>query len=179
MNQPVPAFMSTFERRAWTAAQLLVFLIGAGIVLALLVRPALGLYLLWDVLIPVAPLLLVMAPGVWRNVCPLGTFSILPARMRLSRRRVVSRRWQSRLFAGAVGLLLLIVPLRHVVLDLYGVATGIVLLAAAALALGLGVVFDWKSAWCSGLCRCLSWGASSPTSSSWSWRTSTIPCCAT
>lgn len=139
-------------RRAWQAVQGVVFLVGVAIVAALLFAPKLGLFLLWDVLIPVAPLLLVVAPGLWRNVCPLGTFSLLPAHARVSKKRPISREWQSRLLAIAVLLLLVIVPLRHPLLDRYGVLTGIVLVAVAALAVALGFVFDLKSAWCSGLC---------------------------
>ena len=144
--------LSNGARRAWQVVQGVVFLVGVVIVAALLFAPATGLFLLWDVLIPVAPLLLVVAPGVWRNVCPLGTFSVLPSQLKLSRRLHVSRAWQSRLLAIAVALLLIIVPLRHPLLDRYGVVTGIVLLVVALAAIGLGSVFDLKSAWCSGLC---------------------------
>lgn len=136
----------------WRGLQLVFFAIGLVIVSMLIFRPPLGLYLLWDVLIPVAPLLLVLAPGLWRNVCPLGSASLLPAHLGLSRRCPVSREWQERLLLGAILLLLIIVPARHVVLDVYGIVTGIVLLTVAAAAVGLGFIFDWKSAWCSGLC---------------------------
>lgn len=144
--------MNSATRIVWRGLQLAVFGVGVLIVAMLLFRPALGLYLLWDVLIPVAPLLLVLAPGVWRNVCPLGSVSLLPAHMGWSRGRPISRAWQERLLLGAIVLLLVIVPLRHVVLDVYGVVTGIVLVTVAAAALALGFLFDWKSAWCSGLC---------------------------
>jgi hypothetical protein len=144
--------LSAVQSTAWRVVQWAVFVVGVVIVGALLFKPKLGLYLLWDVLIPVAPLLLVVAPGIWRNVCPLGTFSMLPHRFGLSKKRILSRRWQGIFFALAVVLLLVIVPLRHVLLDVYGVVTGIVLLVVAAAAFVLGMVFDWKSAWCSGLC---------------------------
>lgn len=134
------------------ALQFAVFWAGVFIVGALLIKPTLGLYLLWDVLIPIAPLLLVVAPGLWRNICPLGTFSVMPHWLRLSKKRSLSQKWQSRFFALAVALLLVIVPARHVILDSNGPVMGIVLVAVALLAFGLGMVFDWKSAWCSGLC---------------------------
>lgn len=144
--------MSDATRVVWRGLQLAVFAVGVVIVAMLLFRPALGLYLLWDVLIPVAPLLLVLAPGVWRNVCPLGTASLLPAHMNWSSKRPISRAWQERLLLGAIALLLVIVPLRHVLLDRYGIVTGVVLVTVAAAAVALGFVYDWKSAWCSGLC---------------------------
>lgn len=139
-------------RVAWQALQAVVLAVGTTIVTLLLLLPKTGLFLLWDVLIPVAPLLLAVAPGVWRNVCPLGTFSLAPRHLGLSRAARLDAAWQGRLLAGAVVLLVLIVPLRHVILDHNGVVTGVVLLGVAALAAGLGMVLDWKSAWCSGLC---------------------------
>jgi hypothetical protein len=134
------------------ALQFAFFWAGVFIVGALLLKPTLGLYLLWDVLIPVAPLLLVVAPGLWRNVCPLGTFSVMPHWLKLSKKKSIGREWQSRLLAVSVLLLLVIVPARHILLDVYGVVTGIVLIAVALVAFVLGLVFDWKSAWCSGAC---------------------------
>ncbi|MBE7492573.1 MAG: hypothetical protein HS108_12560 [Planctomycetes bacterium] len=153
MNTPAPAAVPTRATlTTWHMAQTVLLAVGTALVLLLLLRPTLGLYLLWDVLIPVAPLLLAVAPGIWRNICPLGTFSLLPRRLGLSRRAAPDAVWQGRLLAGAVVLLVLIVPLRHVILDHDGVVTGVVLLAVAALAAGLGAALDWKSAWCSGLC---------------------------
>ncbi len=139
-------------RLIWPVLQAVVLALGTTIVALLLLQPRTGLFLLWDVLIPVAPLLLAVAPGVWRNLCPLATFSLAPRQLGLSRALRPDARWQGRLLAGAVLLLLLIVPLRPVILDHDGVITGVVLLVVAALAAGLGTVLDWKGAWCSGLC---------------------------
>ncbi|MEE9312440.1 MAG: hypothetical protein V3V10_08520 [Planctomycetota bacterium] len=148
--------MTELQSPKWKAQQRIVqfavFWVGVFIVGALLVRPTLGLYLLWDILIPVAPLLLVVAPGIWRNICPLGTFSVMPHWLKLSKKQPLSRKGQSWLFAGAVLLLLIIVPVRHVILDTNGVVIGLTLIAVALLAFTLGMVLDWKSAWCSGLC---------------------------
>jgi hypothetical protein len=136
----------------WRILQAVVLGAGAFITVALFVAPELGLHLLWNVLIPVAPALLVVAPGFWRNVCPMGTVSLLPRHFGLSKRRVLSVAAQGRLVVGALALLLLIVPLRHVILDTNGPAIGAALVLVALLAAVLGAVFEWKSAWCSGLC---------------------------
>jgi hypothetical protein len=45
----------------WRVLQTSFFLVGAVILLALFAWPSLGLHLLWNVLIPVAPALLVIA----------------------------------------------------------------------------------------------------------------------
>ena len=36
-----------------------------------------GLHIMWDVVLPIAPATMAIIPGVWRNVCPLGTTSQL------------------------------------------------------------------------------------------------------
>ena len=40
--------------------------------MALVVSPDDGLFVLWKLIIPVLPLLWLVAPGLWRNVCPLS-----------------------------------------------------------------------------------------------------------
>jgi hypothetical protein len=138
--------------RVWPMVQFSALVAGIGLICALLAVPRTGLHLLWDVAVPLLPLLLLIAPGVWRNACPLATFSLLPARTGLSRRRSLSRKWQSRLLTGGIVLLLLTLPLRHVVLDQSSIATALLLGAFGLAAIALGSVFDLKSAWCSGLC---------------------------
>ena len=152
MKPVLEPFMAPTTRLFWRALQTVFFAVGALILVTLFVAPDLGLHLLWNVLIPVAPALLVLAPGLWRNVCPMGTASMLPYHAGASRRRPIPFVWQGRLLAIAVLLLLVIVPLRHVLLDRSGLITGIVLTAVAVLAGGLGFVFDARSIWCSGLC---------------------------
>jgi hypothetical protein len=152
MQPKLEAFLPAPRRVFWRSLQALFFSIGAVILVALFAAQELGLHLLWNVLIPVAPALLVLAPGLWRNVCPMGTASLIPYHARLSRRKRIGVRWQGQLFALAVALLIVIVPLRHVALDINGLITGVVLLAVAVAAGSAGFIFDAKSFWCSGLC---------------------------
>jgi len=138
--------------RVWRIVQVAVWLVGVAIVLALMLEPALGIHAFWNVLIPVAPALLVISPGLWRNICPLGSTALFPRHARFAGGRRISSAWQGHLALVGVVLLLAIVPLRHVVLDTDGPATAIVLLALAGLALAAGLVFEGKSGWCSGIC---------------------------
>ena len=140
------------DLRVGRAVRTAVWLVGVAIIAALFVAPEVGLTAVWNVLIPVAPALLVFAPGVWRNVCPLSTTALAARRWGWSRRRHLSAEGQAGLFLLGVLLLFVIVPLRHVVLDTDGPVTALLLLGVAALALTLGSVFEWKSAWCSSLC---------------------------
>ncbi len=136
----------------WRTLQLTVWLVGLGIFLALVFAPTIGIHAFWNVLIPVAPALFAIATGFWRNVCPLGSTALLTRHMGWFTRRELSVTWQARLELMGVALLLLIVPLRHVILDLNGPATAITLATIILLAVIVCTRFEWKSAWCSGLC---------------------------
>ncbi len=136
----------------WKILQLVFWVIGLTLLMTMILVPALGLTLFWNVLIPIAPALLVIATGVWRNVCPLGTTALLPDKAGYSKKLKLDTSNQSAFNLVGVILLLLIIPLRHVLFDRNGAATAIILIVMAAIALLSGIVYERKSAWCSGLC---------------------------
>lgn len=136
----------------WRIVQAAVWLAGAFILMALIFFPSMGILLFWNVLIPVAPLLFVLLPGVWRNVCPLATTNLLPRHFNLSKRKRLSVAQSGVLNLIAVIALYLIVPLRHAVFNSNGMATALLIIAMAAIGVIAGFYYEWKSAWCSGLC---------------------------
>lgn len=136
----------------WRVAQTAIWSVGVAILVALVARPDIGLHAFWNVLIPVAPALFAVAPGLWRNVCPLGSTALFLRHLGLSRRIRVSVEWQGRFALAGVAMLYMIVPLRHVVLDSSGPATAIAISVLGASAVVAGFLFEWKSGWCSGLC---------------------------
>lgn len=136
----------------WRIVQAAVWLMGVCILYCLLFFPSLGILLFWNILIPLAPAIFVFATGVWRNVCPLATTTLLPRHLGLSKRKRLSQR-QSGLFGLiAVAALYLIVPLRHAVFNISGPATAYLIIAITIIGVGAGFLYEWKSAWCSGLC---------------------------
>lgn len=137
---------------AWRAAQYAAWLCGAGIFAAVVLTPHAGLHALWNVLIPAAPALFAFVPGVWRNICPLGATALAARRLRGPGAHRLSPAAQAYLQLLGVAALLLIVPLRHVALDVSGAATALALAAMAAAAALVGACFDGKSGWCAGLC---------------------------
>src|SRR5690349_1910909 len=86
--------VTTRARTIWQFAQVMALAAGIFIWGALILKPTLGLHLLWNVLIPIAPALFVLAPGVWRNLCPLGTLSLAPSHFGLSQGKLPSRVWR-------------------------------------------------------------------------------------
>ncbi len=136
----------------WRIVQTLVWLVGAGILFNLIFFPTIGLHLFWNILIPVAPALIVVAVGVWRNVCPMASNALLPRHMGYSKKMKLSIGQTDKLNLISVIALFLIVPLRHAIFDTNGLATAILILSLAAIAIIIGFLFEWKSGWCSGLC---------------------------
>ncbi len=138
--------------RAWRTVQYFLMLAGLMLVATLIYQPEIGIAIFWNMFIPVAPALIVIAPGLWRNICPLATFALLPRRFGVSRRTIPAPRHAALLTAAGLIALLLIVPLRHLSLDTNGSMTALMLIVAAASAFVLGVTYEWRGAWCNSLC---------------------------
>ncbi len=136
----------------WRIAQILTGIAGLGIFISLIFLPKIGIHAFWNVLIPVAPALMVVSAGLWRNICPLASTSLLSRHFGLAKNKKVKVKQQEKLQLISVILLLLIIPLRHTVLDTNGPATAIVIGLLALIAIYVGYQYDWKSAWCNGLC---------------------------
>lgn len=146
------AGLSTRIMFIWRLVQFIVWLLGLIVFLLLVFKPSLGLLIMWNILIPVAPALLVVAAGVWRNICPLATTVLLPRHLNISQKRKMAPLLQSKLQLAAIGSLYLIVPLRHAIFNTSGLATAFLLLGAAITGVLMGLRYDWKSGWCSSLC---------------------------
>ena len=146
------AQLSTQSIAIWRIVQFLVWLGGAYILTCLLFYPRLGILLFWNVLIPIAPFLFVVAVGIWRNVCPLATTNLLPRHLGLSKRKKLTAKQIGIFNVIATFALFIIVPLRHSLFNNNGMATGIMIITMAAIGVTLGFFYEWKSDWCSGLC---------------------------
>ena len=151
MQAPVPAPLTA----PWRIAQALSVGTALGVVALLIVRPALGLYLTWSVLVPLVPLSLLLAPQVWRNLCPIAVVHQLPLHLGVGGRRRLSASLQRCAPLVAIALFVAIVPLRLVVLDASGPAlAGFVVAVLAAAVLG-GVLVTGKGGWCATVCPVL------------------------
>jgi hypothetical protein len=144
--------LSARSIRIWRTVQFLLFVVGLALIFFLIFLPDLGFQLFWNGLIFLAPALLVVAVGLWRNICPLGSVSLFPRHMGWSKAKKITVAQSGILNLIAVLVLLVAAPVRHVLFDLSGMATGILLLLVGLLAFILGFYYEWKSVWCSGLC---------------------------
>ena len=118
-------------------------------------RPATGLFVFWRIIIPLLPILFFLAPGVWRNVCPLAAANQLPRLFGFSRSWNPPRFLRERGYVVAISLFFVIVATRKVILNDNGTALAILLAALLCMAFLGGIGFKGKSGWCSSICPLL------------------------
>lgn len=140
------------NKMLWRILQAVVWLAGAAIFVCLIFFPKTGVLLIWNILIPVAPALIALATGVWRNICPIATTVLLPRHLNFSKRKIMPVRLQAQLSLVAVLALYIIVPLRHALFNNSGAATALLLFALVLTGFIVGFFYEWKSSWCSSLC---------------------------
>ncbi|MCA1692226.1 MAG: FAD-dependent oxidoreductase [Actinobacteria bacterium] len=121
----------------------------------LVVRPAGGLFVLWGVLIPSLPLLLLVAPGLWRNICPLAAANQTPRLLGFTRGRTAPKWMRERGYLLAISLFIAVVTTRKVVFDTNGPAVALLLMTTIVAAFVGGVLLKGKSGWCSTICPLL------------------------
>ncbi|HUO40181.1 MAG TPA: FAD-dependent oxidoreductase [Mycobacterium sp.] len=118
-------------------------------------RPAAGLFVFFRVIVPLWPGLFLIAPGLWRNICPLAASNQAPRVLGFTRGRTAPRWLRDHGYLIAVTLFFGIAGARLAGLDRVGAAMGVVLAAVVTLAFIGGVVFKGKSGWCSSVCPLL------------------------
>jgi NADPH-dependent 2,4-dienoyl-CoA reductase/sulfur reductase-like enzyme/ferredoxin len=136
----------------WMALRIAVLALAAGEIALLFLEPALGLALFWTAAVPCLPGLWAVAPGLWRQVCPMAFLNQLPRTLGFGPTRSLpasARYWS---YFIAVALLVAMVALRRPLLNSAGWATGAMCAAALGLALLGGLVYKGRSGWCGTFC---------------------------
>ena len=148
IRDPVP-------QPVWRGARIasVVFLLA---VCALLVAdPDAGLDLWWDLLVPLLPLVWFVAPGLWRNVCPLAAANQVPRVLGFTRGRTAPAWFRTYAPLAGIALFLVAVLSRPVLFDDSGPATAALIGGALVAAFAGGYLLKGKSGWCSSLCPML------------------------
>ena len=137
---------------AWYVARVVAMVITLALAALLILRPELGLKLFWGLAIPLVPALLVIAPGLWRQVCPMATMNQLPRLSGFGRALDLPPALKTAAFGIAVALFLVAVALRVPLLNHSGAIVGTGILAVLVLAFAGGTVFKGRSGWCGTFC---------------------------
>lgn len=140
---------------AWRPLQAISVVSALAVIALLFFAPEVGLYVTWYILIPLVPVLLLVAPMVWRNLCPIAVLSQLPDAFGIRPRRPLPLSPQLGATVGAVILFLIIVPLRPALFNVNGPALAIFTLSVVVVAVVAAFVFPGKAGWCASLCPVL------------------------
>lgn len=139
-------------RRVLQVVMYLALLIYIGELALIYYRPEWGLRVFWFATIPLAPMILLVAPNLWVSVCPISTVQTLSHRAG----RNPQRRLGARATAGlqALGWVVMFagIPTRHLIFNSVGWATFWAALAITGVVLATGLAFRSLSAWCVGAC---------------------------
>jgi nitrite reductase (NADH) large subunit len=148
IRDPVP-------HAAWRAARIASVVFLLGVCVLLVAEPDTGLDLWWSLLVPLLPLVWFVAPGLWRNVCPLAATNQIPRVLGFTR-GLTAPSW-FRTYAPLVGIAIFLgaVFARPLLFEDSGPATAALIGGALVAAFAGGYVLKGKSGWCSSLCPML------------------------
>ncbi len=121
----------------------------------LVVWPQTGLRIFFGVVVPLLPVLFFVAPGIWRNICPLSSANQSARVLGFTLGRTPPRWLQERGYLLAMTLFFGIAGARLAVFNDSGPATAVLLLCTIGAAFAGGVLFKGKSGWCSSICPLL------------------------
>ena len=123
--------------------------------IAMFVRPSGALFTFFKIIVPLLPILFFIAPGLWRNICPLAAANQAARVFGFSRAGTTPGWLQRRGYLVAIALFFGIAGARLVLFNVNGPATGILLAVTIVNAFIMGVAFKGKSGWCSSICPLL------------------------
>ena len=128
MEQPLfPSYMQMkprVRRRVWDALRIASVVAALALCISLLISSRVGLFLFWGLLIPLLPLLFFVAPGLWRNVCPLAASNQTPRRFGFTAAPQPPPVVREYGYVIAIALFFVLVPARKVLFNTNGAALG-------------------------------------------------------
>ena len=144
-----------FSILTWRLLQFMSVAVVMVFIVGLFVLPDTTLFIIWKIIIPVVPLLLLVAPGFWRNLCPIAILNQLPRVANLGGNKRLSPWFTAHSALIGIGLLLVIVSCRKIVFNDSAVALACLLMIVLLIALFMGVRYKGKSGWCNSFCPML------------------------
>lgn len=155
-----PNYMQLRERsrvplRVWQVIRVGSVLAALALVVLLFGRPLLGLKLFWGVLVPVLPAMFLVAPGIWRNICPLAAANQTPRLFNFTRALTLPAWMQEYSYVIGFAAFFVLASSRKWLFNQSGPATALLILGLLAAAFLGGIFFKGKSGWCSSICPLL------------------------
>jgi NADPH-dependent 2,4-dienoyl-CoA reductase/sulfur reductase-like enzyme/ferredoxin len=142
-------------RRLWHGVRAVSVIAYLALCVALFVRPAGGLFWFFRVIVPLLPILFFVAPGLWRNICPLAASNQTPRLFGFTRGLTAPHFLVAWGYVVAISLFLGVAAARLAFFNTSGTLTGILLSVTIANAFLGGLLLKGKSGWCSSICPLL------------------------
>jgi nitrite reductase (NADH) large subunit len=158
-GQPLfPAYTEMPRRvpiQVWHAVRICSVLAYLALCAALFVAPSGGQFAFFKVVVPLLPILFFVAPGLWRNICPLAAANQAPRWLDFSR-AFTAPEWLRR-YGAVIAIVLFygITSTRIAFFNANGAGLSVLLLLTIINAFIAGVSFKGKSGWCSSMCPLL------------------------
>jgi nitrite reductase (NADH) large subunit len=153
-----PNYMQMRRRvplQAWHVARGVSLAGSLTILVLLVVEPQTGLKIFWRFVIPLLPLVFFVAPGLWRNICPLAAMNQTPRYLGFTKALTTPKWFKEYGYVIAIAAFITIVASRRPLFNHSGVATAVLFAAALGGAFVAGTFFKGKSGWCSSMCPLL------------------------
>src|SRR5439155_26411304 len=96
-----------------------------------------------------------LAPGLWRNICPLAATNQIPRLFGFSRGLTLPGWLRDNYYMVSVAIFVIVIASRKVIFNQNGPMLGLLLLAILASAFTGGMIFKGKSGWCGSICPLL------------------------
>src|SRR3954463_47298 len=141
--------------KVWQSMRAGSLVAGLTVAVLLIAAPDTGLFVMWKVVIPTLPFLFMVAPGLWRNLCPLAASNQTPRALKLTKALTAPNWLKEYGYVIAFSGFILFVVLRRFGLDDNGAYSALLLLGAMAAAFAGGMFFKGKSGWGSTMCPLL------------------------
>ena len=146
---------SRLPLRWWQAIRSGSIVAALAIAALLIATPDTGLFVMWKVVIPLLPVMFLVAPGIWRNICPLAASNQTPRALSITKALTAPAWLKEYGYVIAFSLFIGFVVLRRLGLDDSGPLSALLLLGAMTAAFTGGMFLKGKSGWCSTICPLL------------------------
>jgi nitrite reductase (NADH) large subunit len=139
----------------WRIIRVVSMLTYVTLCVALFIRPAGGEFAFFKVIVPLLPITFFVAPGLWRNICPLAASNQTPRWLGFTRGLTTPEWMRKRGYIIAIILFFGITGARLALFNTSAKATGVLLSITIVSAFLMGLTFKGKSGWCSSICPLL------------------------
>lgn len=136
----------------WHVLRGATFAVMAGVTALVVVQPEIGFTIFWRILIPSLPFVFAVAPGVWRQICPMAMLNQIPRTFGFSLNRTLPVYFKNLAYFIAVLSFFFLVSLRHVYFNTEPAMLLALIGTALALAFIGGTIFKGRSGWCGTFC---------------------------